>query len=353
MVEMATCAICKEDLAPPEKLVSPRGLAWVNGRIARIAEKILYYACFSCGQTVMHQTCAENWLKVDPKCPCCNAPSHAPVWHRQLYHVSLVAAGLVGFVVMSHVTAAAVGLPQRVVWARERLYFGLSRQFYAAWTSLLVGFPLGAACVQRLGQEWDFRTRQPTEAPKHQHPPPVVRPRWRHEWNLVAGSWVALWTGVITMQILFGKIAASQNGIPIRNLWVLSQRSRLPELLRHRMEMAVTLGNVLGAGGGLVGFTFLWDGVQSTAGDTSQKRAERFWEVATTMAGLLVASHLFTLFIKEWACTPRRQVWHGFGIAKLFKGDPTLHSRKLALATAALAAPFVLVPAYVAWVGRD
>ena len=267
----------------------------------------------------------------------------------------MILAGLAGFVVMSHVTAAAVGLPQRVVWARERLYFGLPRQFYAAWIGLLVGFPLGAACVERMGQEWDFRTRKPTEAPKHQHPKDRVRPRWRREWNLVAGSWIALWTGVITMQILFGKIVASRNGIPLRSLWVLSQRARLPVLLRQKMEMAITLGNVFGAGAGLMGFTVMWDGLRpdGTVGDTAEKRAERYSEVATTMVGLLVASHLFTIFIKEWACTPRRQVWHGFGIAKLFKGDPTLHSRQLVLATAALAVPWAFLPSHAAWVGRD
>ncbi len=385
---MHSCYICQRKVPGPQEIGSPRGDPWEYGRIISAVEnatKQFFWACFQCGEHV-HLTCAkENKRARGVACPnpYCDAGDQAPRWHRDLYRSGLVAAGLAGFVVMSHVTAAAVGLPQRVVWARERLYFGLPRQSYAAWAGLLVGFPLGSVCLERSWQEWDYRTRQPDkesqiwgaaflrsliqqwnlwtglaeEKPKavrqHQHPPPIVRPRWRHEWNLVAGSWVAMWTGVITMQILFGKIVASRNGIPMRNLWVLSQRAQLPVVLRHKMEMAVTLGNVFGVGTGLFGYTVLWDGMQSSPGDMAAKRANLFWEVAATMAGLLVASHLFTLFIKEWACTPRRQVWHGFGIAKLFKGDPTFHSRKLALATATLAVPFVFVPAYFVWVGRD
>lgn len=345
------CVTCLEKLPLNQDLTSPRGLPYENGRIVQVDEKY-FHVCFTC-QKVHHLACIKDWHGRQQNCPQCRDPSHAPEWHRQLYQLALVAAGLVGFAVMSHVTAAAVRLPQRVVWARERLYFGLPRQFFAAWTSLFLGFPLGSAFAMRCGMEYDVRTRRPAQPVDRQHPLPIVRPRWKHDWTLVAGSWVALWGSIIAMQTLFGLIATQRSGVPLRNLWVLDHRMSLPEIVRHKIEMAITLGNVVGGATAAIGFTVVWNHMQPTVGDTAQKRKDRYWRVATTMGGLVVASHLLTIILKECACIPRRQAWHAWAIAKLFKGDPPIHSRSLAIATAVTIAPIVFVSPYLVWVGRD
>jgi Ring finger domain len=331
------CVICQDGFKRPlGDQTSPRSVPSSPASMIRKVggEKIHQMGC---GHW-FHPGCARDWLDQKSNCPMCQKPvEKEPVQYRRLRLLTLVATGFVGFAVTSHLTAAVVRLPQHAVWLRDRLYFGLPSQFGAAWLSLFGGFALGAEGAVRVGIAWNKEKEV----------------EWRHDWKLIVGSWTALWGGVLAGQALLGLIVARTNDIPIRNLWVLSERAHLPQVVRHRMEMAVTAGNTLGVGLGAVGYSYGWQLLDVESADTERGRKRTYGTVVTAMIGLLVASHLFTIAMKEFACLPRRQVWHGFGIAKLFKDRPSLHSRKLALATCLMTAPVVFLPTYYLWVGKD